>query len=393
MDNTILESDLEHFLSKRALRLLGLFLSSKGRLLLNKKDLLQIRAIQSIFWKALRPTFNRIYIHTSRAGERLQTKFNHLFLRSTLALDNFNQIYRINHNNHTSNQFSAIKKIIKPFNVGNVHPILPSTYKTVLSSKSPKSLPYTDDLPVSRTQRLFSELLNRAGKLNCLRVILSEIETRIPVNSSYEYNRKRIENSNVKRLFWRQSKRTIHRLSKDLQKNKRFGAKTNHLVRSEACAVCSLDECVDEDDVFVYCDCCSILVHRKCLQLDQEQIQKSVWFCPNCQRSKDKKRCLDKIVKGLRNCNVHEIPCGRKKKDLKTITVEQVIKKLFEIPESACVFCGKEGSITLPIKGVPDHFGHVSCAKWLDKVHFTKNFDKIVFTDKGELIDLSLIHI
>ena len=380
METPICESTLENFLSKRALRLLGLFLSFKGKSLLEKKDALQIQAIQSIFWKALRPTFNRVYIHTSRAGERLRSKFDLLFLRSDLAFGNFKSVWPVWINPPHVNQFSAIKKIIKPCNVQNVNP-KGRVLNAFSELETSKGLSQS-----SRVHRLFSELLSRSGKLKTLCQLLSEIESKIPVNSGYEYNRKKIECSNVRRLFWRQSKRTINRLSKDLQKNKNFGAKTNHLVRSEACAICSLDECVDEDDVFVYCDCCSILVHRKCLWLDAEEIKKCVWFCPNCRRLDLRKKNLQKLILGMTRNEGLDVACGRRKKDQIKTTVVQVLRDLFELSEGVCVFCGKGGSITLPIQGVPDHFGHISCAKWIDQVNFSKDFDEIVFLDKGELI-------
>lgn len=384
MENSITESNIENFLSKKALRLLGMYLSTKGHTILEKKDSLTRKAIQGIFWKALRPTFNRVYIHTTKGGQRLQNKMQHWLLRWLLSIDNFDEVYSAR-NNQYLDQSSAIKKIIKGPNLKNVPPVATDQLASLERRNSPTSQAKNEDQRALRVLRIRSAMLSQMGKLNALRVLLCQIERQIPVNSAYEYNRQKNKSNGVYRLFCRQSKRTIDRLSKDLQKNKKFGARTNFLVRSEACVICSLDECLDEDDLFVYCDSCSILVHRKCLGIPQDNLEKQPWFCPNCLRREKRRSILQRLTQSIQTNSAVDSVCGRRKKNGSRKTVSQVVRDIFELSEGPCILCGKEESITLPVRGLPDHFAHVSCAKWLGGLCISNNFDEIFFASEEEL--------
>jgi hypothetical protein len=385
MENTLMESELENFLSKKALRLLGMYLCTQGAPILEKKDTLLIRAIQTIFWKALKPTFNRVYIHTSRGGQRLQTKMNHWMSKSLISLDNLKHIQKTPYQNQPSIELSAINQIIKPFAPRNVKETANSQVSLMKSTEKLGGVTTNGKAFGDQSLRLMSEMLNKTGKLNTLRILLSQLEKQIPVNSAYEYNRKKIESSNVKRLFWRQSKRTIDRLSKHLQKNKKFGAKTNFLLRSEACVICSLDECLEEDDVFVYCDSCSILIHRKCLNINATDLKNNPWFCPNCKRSKNRKAKKRDLLDNIKGKEALDVMCGRKKKVDDRKRVSEVLSQIFDISEGPCIICGKEDSITLPVHNLPDHFAHVSCAKWIDSLVISEGYDRIMFANEHEL--------
>jgi hypothetical protein len=215
-----------------------------------------------------------------------------------------------------------------------------------------------------------------------------EIEKKIPLNSANGYNQQKVYSSSVRRLFWRQSKRTIDRLSKALQKGIKFKGNSKTLNRFEACVVCSLDECLEEEDVLVYCDLCSTMVHRLCLGLTSRELKEKKWFCPNCQRKNLKNSALRPILVNLTKHAHLDVNCGRKSKDGTRKKASEILKTLFDLPESSCIFCGKTGSITVPIHGVPDHFGHISCAKWTDGVYLSDDYDYIGFDNPEELVEL-----
>lgn len=384
MENSITESNIENFLTKKGLRLLGMYLATKGHTLLEKKECLTKKAIQDIFWKALRPTFNRVYIHTTKGGQRLQNKMRHWLFRWLLSVDNFEGLHSSGNNEHVD-QFTAIKKIIKSPNPKNVTRAGANSPGALEMENTQSSEAQNGNHESMRALRVRSTMLSRMGKLNSLRVLLCQIERQIPVNSAYEYNRQKNKSNGVYRLFCRQSKRTIDRLSKHLQKNKKFGARTNFLVRSEACVICSLDECLDEDDLFVYCDCCSILIHRKCLGISSENLKKQPWFCPNCLRKKRRQLSAQELIQRIQSAPTIDVVCGRKKKNGSRKTVSQVVKHVFDLSEGPCVLCGKEDGITLPMRGLPDHFAHVSCAKWLSATRVSRRFDQISFVAEDEL--------
>ena len=382
MDGSLTISDLENFLSKRALRLLGMYLSTQGRALLDKKETLTIRCFQGIFWKALRPIFNQINIYSASKGERLHKMFRGFLLLSTLGLNNFALIWGPRVRGSGPRCAFPIKSAKRPqTNSENVLCVARKSPAFPLINRNGRLSTCKPLDSLTRPARVFSELLSRAGKLNTLRILLSEYEKKIPINSTNGYNQQRVNSSNVRRLFWRQSKRAIDRLSKDLQKNTAFGAKGNFLMKSEACAVCSLDECLEDEDLFVYCDRCSIMVHRLCLHLDSENLKQRVWFCPDCERKNIREQALESMLRIVEAKPSLNIQCGRKNKSKIRKNVSMVLKEIFEISEGPCLLCGKEGSVTLPVQGVPDHYAHISCAKWVQGVSLSPDFRSIYFED------------
>ena len=378
MNKQMKGKEVEAFLTKNGLRLLGMFLSTQGKSLLRKKDPLTLRAIQVIFWKALKPLINFHQNKIKKTDERLQKKLKEFVFKSMIASDNLRDYLKFEDETQVNNQLFEIKNYaaLQINENGQDHLQMELSPGVSAEKDQPRSL--KGEIRDQKGLLISSELLTKVGKLNVLRIRLNQFLMHFANNRGRIKENCLWQGSSVKNMFCRQTKRKIDRLCQSLKKDNSFQGDTSCRGKAEACAICSIDECLEEDDIFVYCDSCSVMVHKKCLALDVALLNKQPWFCPNCLRSKTMKDNQTKLIDQLSKHSEFDLECGRKKKGKQDIKkVSQVINELFEMEEFGCVFCGKFGGVTVPIEGLPDFFGHVSCGVWLEDVELIHDFSLI----------------
>lgn len=184
----------------------------------------------------------------------------------------------------------------------------------------------------------------------------------------------------------------------------------------KVCQVCSLGECIYEDDVFIYCEYCNILVHRICVGVSMKSVKSEPWVCQSCshkcqQAKKDLwlKYFFDvgcslksglkhgKILKERKQASTRSLKKRKstKRGPNKNRTLE--ISKIIKLPRTAqnfkilrnltehCVACGRLGGVLFPVEGIPDHFCHVSCAYWQPQLTIIPDKQKVIFVDSEDL--------
>lgn len=77
----------------------------------------------------------------------------------------------------------------------------------------------------------------------------------------------------------------------------------------------------------------------------------------------------------------------RKRTSKRNPSSHELIQKIFNVPEPPCLFCGKEGGLTLPVLGVPHSFGHLSCATWNHSLIIDFQIGGIRFSKEHELFN------
>lgn len=294
MDKAITESELEAWLTKHGLRSLGLFIGCKANQLNRDHSPMLKKALQTIFWKSLKKQIESSENIMQRCRSRTSR-----FLQSSSAMMEFlvsNLRSRsLQIKNADSSLLSPHKRVkLNPNNGGDQR-----DYKTQTNTHQPEQVHHV---------RLIMGLRSRMASLETSRALLDSCFELLKGTSKRRQQIERQQQVRCEKLFWKQCKSQIDRLAKQLQRDKAFAGNGQDNLRSEACGVCALDECVDEDDVLVYCDTqtCQQMVHKNCLGIEKEALDKEVWFCPNCDRSQIYKKSADVLIKLFEHFNVSE---------------------------------------------------------------------------------------
>ena len=348
----IQENEVEAFLTKNGLRLLGMYLSSQESNLSKKKDHLKIRAVQEIFWKALRSLTNFNQQQIEKMGKRLETEFNELIFKLQIFYEQIKLDMNQNSALEMKNSFELINT-----------PNLKIMKNEEIPSKKDGKLQNIIFMHIS------SRILSKIGKLNTLKQLCISIFNQMAENKDKENRKSNSEKRIVKRLFGRQSRRNINRLSKMIQKGEVQKRSLHNSLKEEACSICGMDECLEDDDIFVYCDSCSVMVHKNCMKLKQSDLAGKKWDCPNCLRKQKRSKNYNFIFEQIKDFQELKLLCGKKKKTGEAkIPLNQVIRDIFSKKEFCCLLCGKSKGITVGIHQMNDFYIHLSCAYWLPEI-------------------------
>lgn len=172
-----------------------------------------------------------------------------------------------------------------------------------------------------------------------------------------------------------QFKNRVQTLKKRLNQERGFEASQLDRKRGQKCLVCNTSDCVYEEDVLIYCDMCSVMVHQLCAGVDSADLGDSPWFCTTCQFRRDNQAL------------VAELKCvfasGTKSRGASRKALQN-LDSLIEEVDTKCVMCGRLGGVFFPVDGVQGEFCHASCAFWLDELSISIKSKKVIFLSEED---------
>lgn len=141
------------------------------------------------------------------------------------------------------------------------------------------------------------------------------------------------------------------------------------------CLVCNTGNCVYDEDVLLYCDGCSVMVHQMCVGVDSAALEREPWFCATC-RALRLRRSLAAELRRL-------FASGAKSRGASRRALEN-LAALVETGEPRCVMCGRWGGVFFEVEGLRGEFCHASCAFWLDELSIAPKSKDVIFLNEEE---------
>jgi hypothetical protein len=145
------------------------------------------------------------------------------------------------------------------------------------------------------------------------------------------------------------------------------------------CLVCNTSNCVYDEDVLLYCDSCSVMVHQMCVNVNTFELESKQWFCAVC-KYKREKESLEKILKII----LEQFLKLKGKKVSKQVLSN--LKLLTQFEDPICIMCGRSKGVFFGVEGVQEEFCHASCAFWIDELTILSKTKNVMFPNEEDLI-------
>ena len=185
-------------------------------------------------------------------------------------------------------------------------------------------------------------------------------------------NLKENENIDIEKVF----QNHIKNLKYQFRNSSTFEKNQIESRKGKDCLVCSTSNCIYDEDVLIYCECCSIMVHRMCVNLEEHELDNSPWYCASCKYQKQNED-LTKRIKMFFN---HKI----KNKIISPIIIKN-LKILLQKINIKCITCGRKDGVFFEFEGLNGEFCHASCAYWLDELTINSKSKKVLFLNEDDL--------
>lgn len=233
-----------------------------------------------------------------------------------------------------------------------------------------------DDVTKSRNRKRLLEdtnkillqllLCNSNNRLNTIYLRLQQLQTRL--------NESMLTDQAVTDSKF-QFRERVRGLAKRLRNEAGFEAERLAQKKGQTCLVCNTSNCVYEEDVLLYCDCCSVLVHQMCVGIDTSDLDNSPWFCATCQFHRENQSLVARLKSVFASGAKSR---GASKKAL------QHLDSLAQKTDVACVMCGRYGGVFFEVEGMHGEFCHASCAFWLDELSISPRSKKVIFLNEED---------
>lgn len=147
---------------------------------------------------------------------------------------------------------------------------------------------------------------------------------------------------------------------------------------SEKCSICNIDEILYDDDVFVFCEGCDLMVHRLCVGLSWSHVSDIPFYCSCCE---SKKSSTDFLALLSNFKPIHKLSL----KPMNTLLDFHSHQK--------CILCGRSDGLMLPVEFLKHEKCHITCAYWSNQMVINFHKSTISFSDYDyftEVIQMSL---
>jgi hypothetical protein len=142
------------------------------------------------------------------------------------------------------------------------------------------------------------------------------------------------------------------------------------------CLVCNISNCIYDQDVFMYCEGCNIMVHRMCVSVEESEMLNGAWYCTACVHSEEMREISKQMKEYMKVAG-----CIKEREE---IFFDEAFKELSSMSGVNCFACGRMGGAFFEVKEMEGEFCHASCAYWLDELSICSKEKKVYFINGEE---------